>query len=952
MKLKEIFRKKLFGLIFTVLIILILLVVFLVPTIISSREGRKVIMAKISTVAKGNANCDALSMGWFKGISMKDFRFNDNTGQIAASAKQVSARPHYLSLLAGAISVDIAVDDGNVKLTGPKAQTVELSQINSQVNLRPPGSKTAFNIGMVVADKTGESKITAEGNISPKTGWSLQGASGNLDVDINDLDIASLKPVFTLAGIDIQANGRISAVLQGELENGRLKNLNADIKGKNLDVTAAQLKGDRFKTDVLDAKIEMKDSNGLMNINKFDVHTDWADVNAAGVVPTTLASLIDFTKADSPYNLKGNFDCNLAAVLSQMPHTLGLKETVKITSGRLNGDIETYSAARKGIRSSINLTGLEGTVDGKKIVLSEPLVADAEITSDDKGIKIDKLDISASFAKISCAGAGQLLNCSADVDLTKFQTELGQFVNTGPYKLAGLVNAKAKLSIKEERITAAGTSAVKDLRLTSTDGSSAYEPAADLSFDAALDRKENVLDINSLKLTAGFGEINTKSASLPLGEEAAKPLSLPLSAHIDLQKIQPFAVLLASFPKEMQLAGVLDSDMLLSAEKNDYRIVTEATKITNLKISYPQQQPFEQAEVLLTADIRLNPVDKTRTIKLQLTSSQIKIKGNYNQTISGGNAKLDGQANCEYDWAALSTIAAPYIPKGLTLRGQRKDNITFTSQYPANQPEKLLDNLNTSAKVGFQSAEYMGLNLGPTDVDIQVNNGLLKIAPFSSTLNNGRLNFAGEADFRATPKVFKTPGTLRILENVQIDDRITKKLLLYLNPIFADAVDVTGTANFNCDKLVIPLTGSANEAEMIGTVSIDQMRLQESGLLGQILSFTQAGTQGQIITIHPTQFVLEKGFLRYDNMQMDIGSNPFNFSGTIGLDKSLKMTITLPYTLQGKTIRADRESAGSRITAVIKGTVDKPQLDIGKLIEEQAMQKGMELLLEGLMKKK
>ena len=952
MKLKTVFANKVFKFTLTVLIILILLAIFLVPTLISSREGRKIIMAKISNASKGSADCSAVSMGWFKGISLKNFSFNDGSGQITASAKQLSARPHYFSLLAGALSVDLAVNDGSVKLTVPKMQTVELSQINSQLNLRPPGSQTVFNINMVVAGKTKESKITAEGNISPKTGWSLQGANANLDLDVNDLDIASLKPIFMLAGIDIQANGRISAVLKGELENGRLKNLNADVKGKNLDVTAVSLKGDRFKTDVLNAKIEMKDSSGLMNINRFNVHTDWADVNAVGVLPTTLASLLDFTKADSPYNLKGNFDCDLAAVLSQMPHTLGLKETVKMTSGRLNGDIETYTAAgRKGIRGHTSLIGLEGAVDDKKVVLSEPLVADAEITSDDKGIKIDKLDVSASFAKISCSGAARLLDCTADVDLAKFQAELGQFTNTGPYKLTGLVSAKTQLSLKEDKITAVGFSAVKDLRLTAKDGSSAYEPAADISFDTALDQKENILDINSLKLTASFGRVAAKSASLPLEHNAAKPLKLPVSAHIDLQKIQPFAVLLASFPKEMQLAGVLDSDMLLSAEKNNYRIVTDATKISNLRISYPQQQPFEQTEVLLTADIRFNPVDNTRAIKLQLTSPQIKIKGNINQTAAGGKVKLDGQANCEYDWAALSTIAAPYLPQGLRLTGQRKDNITFTSQYPVNQPDKLLDNLNTSAKLGFQSAEYMGLNVGPTDVDIQVNNGLLKIVPFSTTVNNGQLNFAGEANLKGEPKIFRTPGPLQIVKNIQINDETTRRLLMYVNPVFSNAVNVTGTANFSCDKLAIPLSGgSKNDIEVIGTVSVDSLRLQASDFLGQLITLLGSG-QGLDIVIHPTQFALQKGFLHYDNMQMDIGSNPVNFSGTIGLDKSLKMTITLPYTAQGRIVKLGRESAGQRMALAIKGTVDKPQLDVADLVKQQAVEKGMELL-EGLLKKK
>jgi len=948
-------KKRVVKIVVGILAVLILLVIFLVPALISSQKGKEMILAKVDSSTGGKANFADLSMGWFRGVKIRDFSFSDKAGQLAASAKQISAKPHYLTLLAGGLSVDLAVNNGNVKVTSKQSETVELSQINSQVNLRPPGKWTTFNLDMELADKTGESKISAEGNISPnkKAGWSLKGASGNIDVDVNELDIASLKPILAIAGVDIQANGIIGGVLKGELENGRIKNLNADIKGKNLDVTAPPLKGDRFKTSALDAKIEMKDSNGLMNISRFDVHTDWADVNAGGVVPTTLSSLADFTKTDSPYNLKGNFACDLAALLSQMPHTLGLKETVKITSGKLSGNVETFSGdGRRGIRCRSNLAGLEGTVDGKRVALSEPLNAEADITSDGTEINFDKLDVSASFAKISCSGNSCLLNCVADVDLAKFQNELGQFVNTGPYKLAGSFTAKTQVSVKEDKIAAAGTSSVKEFRLTSTDGSSAYEPAADLSFNTVVDRKGNFLDIDSLNLAASFGNIGTKSAVLPLGENAAKPINLPVSAKIDLQKIQPFAVMLAFFPKDMQLAGMVDSQVSISAEKKNYKIVTDSTKITNLRIIYPQQQPFEQAEITLIADVRFNPDDKTYTVKMQLISPQIKIKGDINQATSGGKTKLDGRANCEYDWAAVSTMAAPYLPRGLKLQGQRKDNISFASEYPSNQPDKLVDNLNTAAKLGFDSAEYMGLNVGPTNVDIQVSNGLLKIAPFSTTVNNGQLNFAAEANLRGMPKLFKTPGPLQIVKDVQINDATTKQILMYVNPIFSNAVNVSGVANFQCDKLIIPLAGAtSNDIEVIGTFSIDRLRLQASDFLGQLISLLGSGG-GADIVIHPTYFVLQNGFLKYDNMQMDIGDKPLNFKGVIGLDKSLNMTVTLPYTVGGKTVRVGQEQTAGRASLPITGTLDKPQLDVGKFLQEQAIQKGMELLLGGVKKKK
>jgi hypothetical protein len=83
-------------------------------------------------------------------------------------------------------------------------------------------------------------------------------------------------------------------------------------------------------------------------------------------------------------------------------------------------------------------------------------------------------------------------------------------------------------------------------------------------------------------------------------------------------------------------------------------------------------------------------------------------------------------------------------------------------------------------------------------------------------------------------------------------------------------------------------------------------------------------------------------------MQIDVGNNPINFKGSIGLDKSLDMTVTLPYTTAGRTARTDRETSGARITLPLKGTVDKPQLDTGKLIELQLKGQLEEQLRKGL----
>ena len=136
--------------------------------------------------------------------------------------------------------------------------------------------------------------------------------------------------------------------------------------------------------------------------------------------------------------------------------------------------------------------------------------------------------------------------------------------------------------------------------------------------------------------------------------------------------------------------------------------------------------------------------------------------------------------------------------------------------------------------------------------------------------------------------------------------------------------------------------------EAVGTISIDKLKLQVRGLLGQIFTLIGVSDPRIYMTIHPTRFILQNGFLRYDDMQIDVGDNPVNFKGVIGLDKSLNMTVTLPYTIEGRTARVGEETVSPRISLPLEGTLDRPKLDMRKLLEEQLKQRlrqGLEKLL-------
>ena len=631
---------------------------------------------------------------------------------------------------------------------------------------------------------------------------------------MDELDINSLEPLFALAGIEIHTQGYVSVLVKSDIRQGHMNHLTGKINGKALEITGPNWDGDKFQSDALDIDVELSGTESLINIDRFELHSDWIEATASGAAPMTFDSLEDILKPDSVYDLKCVFECDMATALSQMPRAFGVRDGMEITSGRLSSHLQTLNKnGHKILSGQASLAGLQGSIEDKTIVLSEPVSAVVEVSSNKSGINVDRLDVASAFARIHCTGTSERLDYDAEIDLSGLQGELGEFVETGPYSVAGEFLSQGSVTIDEKEIAA-----------------------------------------------------------------------------------------------------------------TSYHLVSKATEIKHLKISRPDQKPFEQDQMTVAFDAKIDPAK--HVVTLQIVSPEMTIHGDLQQMIDEKTTRLEGNVACDYDWETVIAAASPFLPEGLTLEGNQKDTIRFSSSFPTGQTDELLANLNTEGKLGFAKAHYMGLDFGATEMNLQVQKGLLEITPFTTTVNNGLLNLAGGADFRQKPLLFKIARPIDLVKDIQINQETTEKLLSYVNPIFADAVNVAGVANFHCEQLAIPLgDGADNELEVIGTISISQLQLQASDLLGKILAAAGSSVQGQEMTVHPTRLVLQNGFLQYEDMQIDVGDTPLHFQGVIGVkDNSLNMTVTLPYS---------KKKEGKSISLPLRGTIKKPELDLDKLFEQQ-----------------
>ena len=977
------------------LLLVVLTVAIAVPAYVSSDSAKRLILARANASGAGALDFANLSMSWLRGINISRISFKDSSQSVSVAVKGFSTKPNYGAILTGNLSlgrtvideprveinvekmkqksaagpkagggagqaagipiqrIDLVVKNGDVKIKGAEG-AVEISQINSSVNLRPEGEQTEFELGARVAGDGKESTITAKGQVKPGANWNLKRTSADVAIEVNNLGLSQLESILAIAGVDINAGGTVSGNVKAAMKNGVIENVDVNVKGNALEITTPQLKGDTIKTGVLDVAARMGQQGDLVNVEKLTVQTDWLKADANGTVPMSLGSLEDFLKPDSKYELKGNLECDIPAIAAQLPKTLGLKEGTKLTAGGLVGSVQTLTEQGvKKLSGQVSIEGLAGTVNGRPVSIAEPISAEALITSEGKEIKFEKAVVASTFASVTCSGTSEAFNYTAQADLAKLSSEIGQFADIGKYKLSGQLSGKGQISNNKNTTMVVSSANIANLSASPTADITITEPNASVDIMAAFDKATKVLLVKQFKADTSLGQFSVKDGRLPFGKETKEPMSLTASArNVDLARLQPYLVMTKTISKDVQLGGVAESDVTLGSENGTYHLTTESTKIANLLVKSPGKAPFTQSTVAIALDAEVSPT--MRSYKADIISPDIKIKTSVRQEVEGPTSSVEGNAQLDYDWKAISGILSAFMPAGLTIEGKRKDTINFSSRYPTGKTNAMLANLNTQAKIGFDKADYMGLNIGETAVDIKVDKGFLTISPFTTTVNNGQFNFGGSADFKQKPALFRTPGPMTLVKNVQLNDEMMNKLLGRINPVFSGSVNASGIANFDCSQMAFPITGGRPEdVDITGTVSLTQVKMQPTGLLGAIL--TAIGVSGgQTMTIHPTAFTAKNGFVRYQNMQMDIGNTPINFAGSVPLDPDRKIenfSVVLPVTVTGERVETGKETGTSRVTAYIKGTPKHPKLDLGKTVQQELIQTGLELLKEKAKKK-
>jgi hypothetical protein len=835
------------------------LLILLLPTLLSTSVGKQVILGRINQSLDGTMEIKELSVGWFSGLKLTGVNFKDKTGNTTFSVDEISGRPSFLSLFRGRIGLtDGLIDKPRVELTvvdkpegisgksvpsdsskpssgGPVVlpldkltlelrqgnaiiktlqppQKLEFKNISTQVNINPAGQVSNLALAMAIAGTGEAGNVKVNASVTPQKAMTLEGTSGQMQIEIVNVKLEDFKPLLALAGQKIDIAGLVNAQAQVKLTDGQFEKIQADATVEN------------FKQ----------------------------------------------------------------------------------------------------------------TLDGKTTTLAKPVKVQALAAMTDKGLRVDNLNVDSSFCTATCKGDMTSLTYQAKADLAGVQSFASQFTDFAGYSLGGSLNASGSVSVKATTISAAGVADFVNLVVAKgTDKMPAT--AIKINYDLTHDSAEKLLKAPSVLVTMDAGTIDLKDVLLPLEPQKMMQLSTKADIALDLQKTLTMAKVFAggSLPKDLTLAGNLRSQLTVQPKDQDIQFRTDKMEIANLVVGQTGQTPFTQDILTLVADGTVNPKAKNYAVNFNLegkkAQSLMRFKGTVSQKAQKEQTAMAGDVQADYNWADLTAMARPFLPKGMELEGKRSDKISFSSTYPTAQPEKMTANMNANAALGFQKANLMGLKFGPTELKLDVKQGKAAVDMPDADVSGGKVRFNGDVDLAAKPMKLTLRQPMQVVENVKIDDVISAQLLQYLNPVFAKGTNVSGIANLNCQTLVIPLAGATSKDILLdGAIGLADVRLQSPLLqmIGQA-----AGGAMDLFVIPSTPFTVKNGLVQYADMPMLFGQTyALHFlRGRIGLeDKSLAMDVEVPLSKGGNS------QSIQKIIFPLSGTLDKPRLDTSKMIQKQA----------------
>ncbi len=722
------------GRLFVWMILGLGLLVAIAPTLVLKTQLRNQLIRWAAPDFPGRVTIGSASGHWFSSIQLRDVMVWDADDQPIGRFPRITSTKQLSSWISdqknlGTFEVEspeiqlvLAENTSNLEqLLAPYQTASEESSANTPIGSMPVVTVNVTNGRVLVSDTEGGQdciiehlefqfqtpdgppapisiKLQAEaeqgahrGQISSTFQWLVPETisakdlgDGELQLISQEFPLTALHPVLRRANIDLNITGQFTS--------------NVDCRWRRSPTgPAIEAKG---QLDVVNPVVRMPSITGSDTLqlakltthldivsaeNQFQVRTIHLESDVATLQIVANAELTDIMSGQTlveklfdwqsshQYQVQGQVD--VAALATQMPNTLQLKEGMAISEGTIDLNLDSrVELGSRIVRGTLQADRISAMAEGKTVTWDEPVAVQVASVSDANGIEVRKLHCTSGFLVVQGHGTLQQGQLSAQGDLRKLATQLDQFCDLGDLQMSGGMVAEAgwqQASGNQCRLQVQAI--VSNFALASTDIPPIKEARLTLNTQATArinGQKIEQIDACQLRIDSGEDQLYAtliQPVSHP-GMDSTWPLDCQMAGHTEtwLARLRPWGITLPGWDLR---AGMTASAKGLFHPKK-VALTPCTVHMTQLQ-AQSEGWLIREPEVQLQSDLHWFAEDNQIKIpSLTFTSSAITARAqdvvlasNQQTTQAAGQIAVRGDLARLYQWQA--TQAPPtFMPQG------------------------------------------------------------------------------------------------------------------------------------------------------------------------------------------------------------------------------------------------------------------------------------------------
>jgi translocation and assembly module TamB len=596
-----------------------------------------------------------------------------------------------------------------------------------------------------------------------------------------------------------------------------------------LEASMPQLKGDRVRLATVELPWRLSAQPSGVTIEGLELKSDLGNVAARGVIDSSLLSAATIAggtgagplDAAALQNLEVRGELDLAKLAAMLPRALWIREGTTINSGTIQLAIRNQPLdGGQTLSGQIRTEKLAGVSGGKPLSWDQPVNATFELRRESGSVRLNSLKCDSEFLKVDAAGTLQQLTASAEFDLNKLSTQLGQFVDVSGMQLAGTGTAHLDCRLAEaNQFTVAANSELSQLRMALGSEPPLSEPRLALKAEAV-----GVLDpVSHQPVRVATARLQIDADNDQLDAQLAEPVDCtaiaatwPLSIRVSgsiahwLTLARPW---MATDPWQVDGQSQMTADVRAGSAAVD--VSNAKATITNLHVVGVGWN-INEPRVELAADLHWNRANsEVASQSAQVVSSAVAVatKDIHVKIGGAGPPQVTGVAAFRTDLARLAswqvppTQPAPYQPQG-----------TFTGNVRVVQQANQITGEMTIAGQNLVLAQWMAAGSGANAARAS---GYQTIWQEPQVNISGTTTYDGAADKLAFQQLQIQSNTLQAAADGQIDKLTTLS-------------DVTAAGTFNYDLAQITPLLKPYVGDGIQLGGRETARFQIAGRLGGV----------------------------------------------------------------------------------------------------------------------